>query len=49
MYDEAAETLRGAMEVDEKSEGWMKVVEDRVHAVATKAKHSRLATPPQDA
>ena len=46
VYHEAAETLRGAMEVDEKSEGWMKVVEDRVHAVATKAKHSRLATPP---
>ena len=46
MYDEAAETLRGAMETHEKNDSWMKVVEDRVHVVATKAKHSRLATPP---
>ena len=38
---EATDALRVAMQADEKSEGWVKVVEDRVHAVVTKAKHSR--------
>lgn len=45
-YHEATDALRGAMEAGEKGDGWMKVVEDRVHAVATKAKRSRPASLP---
>ena len=47
VYLEAADALRGAMEAHEKDDSWMKVVEDRVHAVATKAKQSRLASLPE--